>query len=200
MNPSNFARLGGALASVAGGVLLLLGHLFNVGGDPEYGTVLGSISVLIAHLLLVFALVALYAAQAESSGVLGGAGMVLAVVGTILVCGVVLVEVAGASGQEVEGLLSSGVSGVISVVAVLTFFFGLILFGAATMRAGVFARWAGVLLIAGELVFAAGGFFGAASSWVYVLGAAITGAALVWLGLSLAAASAVGAQRRARVS
>jgi len=45
--------------------LLLLGHPLTLGGDPEYGSVLGSLSVLTAHVLLVFALVALYAVQAE---------------------------------------------------------------------------------------------------------------------------------------
>jgi hypothetical protein len=40
----------------------LLGHVLNLGGDNEYGTVLGASLVLAAHLALVFALVALYAA------------------------------------------------------------------------------------------------------------------------------------------
>lgn len=71
----------------------MIGHLLNLGGDPEYGTVLDSNSVLAAHVLLDFALVALYSAQAERSGVPGILGMVLGVTGTTLVCEVVLVEV-----------------------------------------------------------------------------------------------------------
>ena len=59
MSSSGLVRLGGGLASIVAGVLLLLGHVLNLGGDPEYGTVLGSSSVLAAHILLVFALVAL---------------------------------------------------------------------------------------------------------------------------------------------
>ena len=62
------------------GLLLLLGHILDLGGDPEYGTVLGGALVLTAHVVLVFALVALYAAQAEQSGLLGSLGMVLSVV------------------------------------------------------------------------------------------------------------------------
>lgn len=31
------------------GVLLLAGHVLNLGGDPEYGTVLGSLLVLVIH-------------------------------------------------------------------------------------------------------------------------------------------------------
>ena len=85
MSSENLVRTGGGLASAVAGVLLLLGHLFDLGGDPEYGTVLGGTLVLAAHVVLVFALVALYAAQAEQSGLLGSLGMVPSVVGTTLV-------------------------------------------------------------------------------------------------------------------
>jgi hypothetical protein len=53
------------------------------------------------------------------------------------------------------------------------------------MRAGVFPRWAGPLLIVGDVVFGAGSFAGAAASIVFVFGALITCAGFVWLGLSL---------------
>src|SRR5215203_5204089 len=86
----NLIRAGGGLASAAAGILLLFGHVLNLGGDPVYGTVPGASSVLTTHVLLFFALVALYAAQ----------GMVLGVAGTTLVSGVVLVEMAGASGAN----------------------------------------------------------------------------------------------------
>jgi hypothetical protein len=98
MSSSNLIRTGGGLASAAAGLLLALGHLLDLGGDLEYGTVLGGALVLTAHVVLIFALVALYAAQAQQSGLLGSLGMVLSVVGTTLVSGVVLVEIAGASG------------------------------------------------------------------------------------------------------
>src|ERR671911_122238 len=70
MPSSNLIRTGGGLASAAAGLLLLLGHLLDLGGDPEYGTVLGGTLVLTAHVVLAFAIVALYAAQAEQSGLL----------------------------------------------------------------------------------------------------------------------------------
>ncbi len=172
MSSSNLVRRGGGLTSATAGVLLLLGHVLNLGGDPEYGTEPGASSVLIAHVVLVFALVALYAAQAEQSGLLGSLGMVLGVVGTTLVSGVVLVEIAGASGAEVDAVFAVGVSGALSVLGGLAFFIGLILFGIATMRAGVFPRWAGLLLIVGDIVFAAGDFFGSAAPIVFIVGAA----------------------------
>jgi hypothetical protein len=95
MSPSAAIRWGGGLTSVAAGILLLLGHVINLGGDPEYGTVLGETLVLSAHALLVFSLVALWAVQAERSGPIGAAGMVLSVVGTTLNCAAVLGEIAG---------------------------------------------------------------------------------------------------------
>jgi hypothetical protein len=195
----NLIRAGGGLASAAG-ILLLVSHVLNLGGDPEYGTVPGASSVLTAHVLLVFALVALYAAQAERSGVPGILGMVLGVAGTTLVSGVVLVEMAGASGANVEAALGGGLAGTLALLGGLAFFLGLILFGAATMRASVFPRWAGLLLIVGDVVFGAGDHFGPAAPIVYVLGAAITGAGFVWLGLALLSGSGTSAQRPARVS
>ena len=182
---SDLIRKGGGLASIAAGVLLLVGHVVNLGGHPEYGSVLGEILVFTAHLALVFALVALYAAQAEQSGLLGALGMILSVVGTTIVCGVVLVEIAGASGVSVAGVLEAGVSGAISLVGGLAFLIGLILFGIATMQAGVFPRWGGLLVIVGDVVFGAGSFAGAVAPIISVVGAAITCAGFVWLGLSL---------------
>ena len=206
MSSSNLVRAGGGLASAAAGILLLVGHLLDLGGDPEYGTVLGSSSVLAAHVLLVFALVGLYAAQAERSGLLGSLGMVLSVVGTILVSGVVLVEIAGASGAEVEDVLGAGLSAALVLLGGLAFLIGLILFGVATMGAGVFPRWAGLLLslllIVGDVVFGAGGFAGAAATIFEVVGVLITCAAFMWLGLSLLseASSGMPSGRTARVS
>ena len=54
-------RSGGGLASAAAGLLLLVGHLLNLAGDPEYGTVVGETVVLRIHILLVFDLMALWA-------------------------------------------------------------------------------------------------------------------------------------------
>jgi hypothetical protein len=200
MSPSAVIRWGGGLTNVAAGPLLLLGHIVNLGGNPEYGTVLGETLVLSAHALLVFALVALWAVQAERSGPLGAVGMVLSVLGMTLNSAAVLAEIAGASGAEVDAVVSEGVSGTITLLGGLAFLIGLILFGIATMRAGVLPRWAGPLLIVGDVVFAVGTFAGSASLIVEVLGALITCAAFVWLGLALLSTSDAPAQRTARVS
>jgi hypothetical protein len=199
MSPSNLIRTGGGLASAAAGILLLLGHLLDLGGETEYGTVLGGALVLTAHLVLVFGLVALWAAQAERSGILGVLGMIFGVAGTTLVCGVVLVEVAGASGAEVDAVLGAGLPAALALLAGLSFLIGLILFGIATMLAGVFPRWAGLLLIAGDVVFGLGSFAGSAATVFEILGAAITCAAFVWLGASLLSGGGAAAGQPARV-
>ena len=200
MSSNNLVRTGGGLASAAAGLLLLLGHILDLGGDPEYGTVLGGILVLTAHIALVFAFVALYAAQAEQSGLLGILGVVLSVVGTTLVSGVVLVEIAGASGAEADAVLGVGLPGALALLGGLAFLIGLVLFGAATMRAGVFPREAGLLLIAGDVVFGAGSFAGSAATTFEIIGAAITCAAFVWLGLSLLSGSGASESQPSRVS
>jgi hypothetical protein len=141
MPVSNLVRIGGGLASTAAGILLLLGHLLDLGGDSDYGAVLGGALVLTAHVVLVFALMGLYAAQAQQSGVLGSLGMVLGVVGTTLVCGVVLVEIAGASGAEVDAVLGAGLPGALALLGGLAFLIGLILFGVATMGGSASNYW-----------------------------------------------------------
>lgn len=190
MVSSNLVRTGGGLASIAAGVLLLLGHLASLGGDPDYGTVLGSSLVLVAHTLLVFALVVLCAVQAARGGALNVAGLVLSIVGTTLNAAAIFVEIAGASGQEVHAVLQSGVTGALTLLGGVAFLIGLLLIGVAALRAGVYPRWAGAALIAGDLVFGAGSFAGSAESAFTVAGAALTCAGLVRLGWSLQQGSA----------
>jgi hypothetical protein len=168
-------------------MLLLAGHVFDLGGHPKYGTVLGQSLVLVAHLALVFALIGLYAAQAPRSGLLGTLGMVLSVLSTALVSGVVLVEIAGAAGVEVDMVLAGGVAGMLTTFAGLGFFVGLILFCITTFRTGIFPRLASVVLLAGDLVFAASTGAGPSAQVVTIAGAALTCAGFVWLGLALIA-------------
>ena len=126
--------------------------------------------------------------------------MVLSVVGTTLVSGVVLVEIAGASGTEVDAVLGAGLPRALALLGGLAFLIGLILFGAATMRAGVFLRWAGLLLIVGDVVFGLGGFAGSAATIFEIIGALIICAAFVWLGLSLLSGSGASARQPTHVS
>ena len=110
-----------------------------------------------------------------------------------------MVEIAGASGAEVGAVLGAGLPNALALLGGLAFLIGLILSGAATMRAGVLPRWAGLLLIVGDVVFGAGSFTGAAATIFEIVGALITCAALVWLSLSLLSGSGTSAGQPARV-
>jgi hypothetical protein len=52
----------------------------------------------------------------------------------------------------------------------ITFLIELILFGVATMRAGAFPRWAGLLLVVGDVVFGVARSARAASLVIEVVG------------------------------
>jgi len=64
----------------------------------------------------------------------------------------------------------------------------------------VLPRWAGPILILGDVVLAVGTFAGSTALIVEVLGALITCTALVWLGLALLSASDTPLQGTARVN
>jgi len=184
---TRFSRewLGSGVASITAGILLMLGHLVDSGASGTGTTVGGLSMVLAAHLLMVLALVGSYAAQASRMRLVGPLGMLLSVLGTALVSGVVLVEMAAAGGAAVERVLAGGVAGTLAMLAGLGFFVGLLLFAIGTMRARVFPRGAGLLLIAGDLVFAAASAAGTAAPLLIIGGAILTGAGFIWLGLSL---------------
>jgi hypothetical protein len=56
-------------ASVMAGILLATGQITNLfRGNPQFDTVLGGNLILIAHVLLIFALITLYGAQADGAG------------------------------------------------------------------------------------------------------------------------------------
>lgn len=112
---------------------------------------------LAALILLLLALVGLYARQVDQAGTIGVAGFLLAFVGTTLLAGDVwfeafvfpyLTEVApDALAADPSGILLVG-----AFVSFLTFVFGWLLFGVASFRAAVFPRAASVLLIGGAII------------------------------------------------
>jgi hypothetical protein len=173
------------------------------------GAVLGGNFVLIAHVLLIFAFMALYRGQARRSGVLGVLGMAMGIIGTTLVVIIVFVTTAGAySVQEspsngnvapVRSTIPTAVGWILqswptaSVLLVPPFFaIGLILFGIAMVRAGRFSTWAGGLLVLGGALaflgcpasygYACSVTFGGGAHIVFVLGTVIVGVSFAWLG------------------
>jgi hypothetical protein len=78
--------------------------------------------------------------------------------------------------------------------------------GLASIVAGILLllghlpRWAGILLIVGDVEFGAASFSGSAALIVEVVGALITCAAFVWLGLALLSGGGASSGQPVRVS
>lgn len=157
-------KLGGvsAVLSALFGVISLVLYLVVVGGDrlSEAATsatfFLPSGAQLLAMLLLAVGLVALYARQAEAFGALGLVGFFVALVGTVMVAGALWsqVFVVPRLAETAPEVVNSGTGSVLAgfLLSFLLFGLGWVVFGAATLRARVFPRWAVVLLIIGAVV------------------------------------------------
>lgn len=166
---ARYIRWGG-LAAVLGGALLLSADVWGLSqellgrGPQKFSEVVQTTShtvssamFLTAGVLLLIGLVALYARQAEETGVLGLVGFVAALVGTSLALGtfwtsafvapsVALVAPAFLDGDPAGPL---GFGFMMSFLAVAV---GWALFGAAMFKARVFSRVAAVVLTVGALI------------------------------------------------
>ncbi|AJY76504.1 hypothetical protein [Paenibacillus beijingensis] len=184
MKTNSLRRLNG-LSSIVTGALFITGHALDFGGSGGMGTVLGDTFVLMAHLSAVFAFFGLYEAQGSKRGLLGLIGMVAGIVGTIFVTAIVYVELAGASGAQVDAVFAQQVPGMIQAFGPLLFVIGMILFGLADIRHRGALRSGGILLIAGTVIFAIGSFSGSAQLTVEVIGSAFTAGGFIRMGLPL---------------
>ena len=117
---------------------------------------------LVWSVLLVLGLPGPYLRQATRAGVLGFAGFVLLSLALLLggvACGIVQVTDWPYLAESAPKLLPSGGTGPTSgfllwiLVPVLLFGLGSILLGIATLRAKVFSRWIGILLIVAGVLF-----------------------------------------------
>jgi hypothetical protein len=209
MAPTQLIWRGGGLTCVIAGVLLATGQITNLlGDDTQFGTVVGGNLIHIAHLLLIFALISLYSAQARRSGVLGLLGTAMGIIGTSLIVTIVFVNTAGAysvrvppsgNGSPVRSTVPEATAWILdSVYSVLgppIFTIGLIVFGLATVRAGRFPPGVGALLVLGaalaflgcplSYVYACAVTFGRGVYIVFVLGTVLIGVGFAWLGFLL---------------
>ena len=152
---------GGIVAAVLAVAALVL-FVVVVGSDPIskgaekpafYAPTLAALGSIIA---LLVALIALFARQSEQLGTLGIVGFVSAVIGTALGVGGTwtYVFVLPFLSQEAPGVgdESSGSLLVGFVVSYLLMGVGWLLFAVATLKTGVFPRWAVILLMVGAVV------------------------------------------------
>lgn len=180
MNKS-IARMG-KITSILAGILLVCAHSVNLGGG-EQGSVLGSLLVFVAHLLLVFAFFGLYTQQGDRNGLLGFFAMLLGNIGNIIVTAIVFVEIAQASGEKIDHVFSTPVTEPIYSFGPLLFVLGMILLGVSMIRGKVFPAYSGYLLLIGTIVFAAASVSGDIQKIVEVIGSLFTGAGFIVAGI-----------------
>jgi len=129
------------------------GHNTTPQQDMSLPWLLVTLVTIIGSLLFVIGLPGMYLRQAGRAGVLGFVGFILVFFGFLLQGATfstlqvtVLPWVAQVAPKLLEGNLPAGVF-LLLIVSGLMYIIGAILLGIATMRARVFPRWAGVLLI-----------------------------------------------------
>jgi hypothetical protein len=191
--PSAVLRIG-AIASVVAGVLLIAGFaLHPAGEDATHGTdplwVPAHGLLWLAFTFALLGWIAVYTAQATKAGWLGITAFVMIILGTSLASwifssDVTFVPVIAAEAPELFGKIFSTSHIAIGIASVLTWVTGNVLFGLSIVRARVFPRWTGVLLMVGTLIvpiaYLAGLSVRAAGA-----GATLVGAAQIWLGYEL---------------
>jgi hypothetical protein len=196
MSSSQLIRWSG-LASIVAGVLFILGEIVSP-AEINATTVLNSpyATVRTLHVawmvLGLLGLVGLYARQAEETGWLGLVGFVLAFIGTALLGSLFFVEAyvfptlatnaPALVSLDPAGPLFAGPLTLVGVVLGVCNLLGYIVFGIATIRAGVLPRWGVLLLIVGVVVGAPGP---AVPFLVRAAGTVLFGLGQVWLGYTL---------------
>ena len=178
-------RWSGALL-IPGAVLLGVG-IVNISLKPVTNAVLStgaSWLLLLASILLLLSLPGVYARQADASGWLGLVGHAL------LQTGILMLVVLAATPLLYPSFKTPTGDNLLVFLLGIALTLGLLLTGLATIRAGVFPRWAGLLLLA-----ATAGFFFDFFVAEFLppmagqLGSALFGVilalALAWIGLDL---------------
>lgn len=183
MSNQTTIRLGGLVAILAA-LLLVIGAFLRVTGisQQSFDTAAVGQWVYLAGLAIVLlGLTALYAVQASSIGILGLAGYVLSTLGLAL-------SIADSfnwipflkglpAGQE---LLIYSARGFFQVSALLALT-GLVFFGFASTRGGIFSRWPGILLVVGEIVAVGASYIPFLNPiWPYATG--LVCLAIAWMG------------------
>ncbi|GIE81038.1 hypothetical protein Aph02nite_69880 [Actinoplanes philippinensis] len=171
-----------ALAGLAGGVLTLVAAARRAGLVPENAVTHALAPPATALLLLT--LTALYLCQRRESGRLGLAGFVLNHLGLSGLFAIEFLTHAVLQYQDAaarEAVLTGPGRPYFLVVA-LVFLLGVVLFGAASWRAGVLPRGALALYVPG---LCAAALRASAPEWLYLSGLVIGSAGVLWLSAAL---------------
>ena len=192
MSSSNLIRWSG-LSALLGGALIIVFDVINAVLFPgeQGGQVMLTSSWFIVQILGLVALgliplglVGLYACQVQRAGTLGLIAFVIAFGGMLMIFGLSWGEpfLGPLVATEAPGLLSAEPSGALavgSILSIVLFALGWLLFGLASLRAGVLPRTAAILLIVGALL----SFI--LTSLNLPLWSVVLGAAVIWMGYAL---------------
>jgi len=175
MQASELYRWGGITGIVAG-VLNVLVELL-----PER---IGQPLDLLVNLLGLWVLAALYLRQRAASGVFGLIAYAIQSFGMALVIGFLFTDAFVLSGfdaaQRAEVL--AGPTGLAAVIGLVITTLGAVLFGIATLRAGVFPKWAAFLLMIGFVMVPVGAI---GANIVKTIGEVVLSAGLIVLSYAL---------------
>lgn len=156
MSSHTLYRWGGAVTIVTAILILVGGILRYLSlGQQVGGLDTAQLLYSPAYFLAVFAITAVYIVQAMRAGRLGFAGYILLMLGIIFQIPSIFTWIAISSGMAWghDALMYQWWGGVPFLpVGTYAEIIGLILFGIATARAGVFPRWAGYCLVIAALV------------------------------------------------
>ncbi len=136
---SGIALVAGVLCLGASIVIVSSRHLGL--SSPAVDTIL-----LVGAILLMLGWPGMYARQAEVAGPLGLVGHALLEVGNVLI---IVAAAQPLFTPEIKGLGESVAAGLLAIALL----FGLLLTAIATLRAGVYPRWTGILLLAAGIGF-----------------------------------------------
>ena len=136
---------------------LLLGlvvDLENIESATMAGYAVFFFLYLLSTALLLLGLVGIYTSRSEAVGVLGLVGFLTAFLGTVLLAGALWFElfITPALAAEAPELLAAELGLPGFILMLLLGAVGWVLFGVATLRAGVYPRWAAIPLIVGGMI------------------------------------------------
>lgn len=192
MSRSPLSRIAPPVALTAG-VLLVITPIVTKVTIPTEAAALGAAVLAPAHTintaaviagfaLLVVALVAIFEWEAHAAGGLGVIGLCAAIVGTVVMAGDWWYEAFAVPwiAEDAPQLIESGVGTRVLIGGLVSFaLFGIgwILFGVASLRAGVFPATISVGIVPGGLLS------GLPISGAYLYGHVLLGLTLLWLGV-----------------
>ena len=143
---------------------------------------------------LLLGLPGLYAAQSERAGRFGLVSFLMVFFGGLFFVesndyGFIAPVLAAQAPAMLDAINRYPSVAALNLLLIVGFFLGSVCFGIATLRAGVFPRWSGILMAIGSPLFLAGGALGqltVEALWsVAILGTAVFGLGLGWAGYSL---------------